>query len=214
MSYICPAWDTYLTDSSNLTVTEHEIGRSLETIHDESFGWALSCARGYRPEAEDILQTAYWKVLAGRAIFKQRSSFKTWLFGVIRRTAQERRRRAAVRTLLTGRVRDFEEDRRTITSPADAAVARNDAFRLRHHCAQLPRRQYEVLMLVFYHDMTLAEASESLGISLGSVRRHYERGKANLRARIRHEKADESPDRQSLRSSKPNDERLRSKFAL
>jgi RNA polymerase sigma-70 factor (ECF subfamily) len=38
-----------------------------------------------------------------------------------------------------------------------------------------------VLDLVFGHDMTVEEAARALGISTGSARRHYDRGKKRLR---------------------------------
>jgi RNA polymerase sigma-70 factor (ECF subfamily) len=46
---------------------------------------------------------------------------------------------------------------------------------------RLSSRQREVLHLVFYQDLTIAAAADVLGISVGSARVHYERGKAHLR---------------------------------
>lgn len=66
-----------------------ELEAQLERLHSESFGWALSCCGHDETEAEDVLQTTYLKIVTGKARYEGRSSFKTWLFGVIRRTAQE-----------------------------------------------------------------------------------------------------------------------------
>ncbi len=82
-----------------------EIEAELGRCHADAFGWALACCRRDRAEAEEVLQSSYLKILDGRASFAGRSSFRTWLFGVIRRTAAERRRRERVRALGLGRWR-------------------------------------------------------------------------------------------------------------
>src|SRR5439155_1510621 len=71
-----------------------DLAAQLEQLHAAAFGWALSCCGWDRSVAEDALQSSYLKILDGRARFAGRSSFRTWVFGVIRRTAQEAQRRA------------------------------------------------------------------------------------------------------------------------
>ncbi|EPR71776.1 RNA polymerase sigma factor [Cyclobacterium qasimii] len=48
----------------------------------------------------------------------------------------------------------------------------------------LPERQKEVLLLVFYHNLTLEKSAEIMETSIGSVRKHYDRGKRNLKELI------------------------------
>ena len=153
----------------------------LERLHEASYGWALHCCRQRNDEAEDLLQDVYMRVLDGRARFDGRSSAKTWLFGVIRRAAQERVRRRWLRLGLFERWHWQELDEASPPDPLRllADAERNDT--LRQAVMQLPRRQQEVLHLVFYQDLTIDEAAQALRISLGSARTHFERGKQRLR---------------------------------
>jgi RNA polymerase sigma-70 factor (ECF subfamily) len=163
---------------------DREVRRQLGNHHAESFGWALSCCAGNQQEAEEVLQAAYVKVLSGKARFGERSSFRTWLFSVIRLTAADRRRRFAVRRGLLQRWWQAKpDDDAGVDATPEAAIERERVGeRLRAALATLPRRQQEVLQLVFYHDHSLAEAATVMGISIGSVRTHYHRGKQGLRS--------------------------------
>jgi RNA polymerase sigma factor (sigma-70 family) len=176
---------------------EVELRGQLERAHADCFGWAMACCGRNRDDAEEVLQTVYLTVLDGRARYDGRSTFRTWLFGVIRRTAASERRKTWLRGLLLEREagRGKREAGRGTReagviapdpfAPPDAEVeheSRRDG--LRHALGQLAKRQCEVLQLVFYHDLTVEEAAAVMHVSVGSARTHYARGKANLAAML------------------------------
>jgi RNA polymerase sigma-70 factor (ECF subfamily) len=156
-----------------------ELRRQLEKVHADCFGWAMACCERDRDDAEEVLQTVYLTVLDGRARYDGRSSFRTWLFGVIRRTAASERRKAWLRRLLL--MREADGLKPEAPAPLDAEMERDSRRDGLHHAlAHLAARQCEVLQLVFYHDLTVDEAATVMGVSVGSARTHYARGKARL----------------------------------
>ncbi len=60
----------------------------------------MACCDRRCEDAEDLLHDVYMMVLEGDARFEGRSTFKTWLFGVIRRAASSRRRRDLLHAVL------------------------------------------------------------------------------------------------------------------
>jgi RNA polymerase sigma-70 factor (ECF subfamily) len=157
-----------------------ELEQELSRLHAAAFGWALLCCGGHRARAEDALQTSCLKILDGRARFAGRSSFRTWLFGVVRRTALEEDRRGSWRRWWPLHSAGEPADEGGV-HPADRLARAEDTHRLEGALADLPTRQREVLHLVFYQELTIAAAAELLGIGVGTARTHYERGKAALR---------------------------------
>ena len=174
-----------------------ELRANLEKYHSESYGWALSCCAHNHAEAEGVLQTVYLKVLEGKARFDGRAAFRTWLFAVIRRTALDERRRHWLRGF--GLLKYVEHGARaaSVASPDDAVYQAEMQTLLRRVLADLPKRQREVLQLVFYHDLSLAEAAEVMSVSLGSARTHYERGKKQLRQWLKKEQVSDEARRRA-----------------
>lgn len=165
-----------------------ELRAKLEELHVCGYGWAVSCCRGDRTEAEDVLQTVYLKILEGKAVWRGESSFQTWFFAVIRKTAIDYKRRAWVRNLF-GLKQNEKEETKTFCEDVERLEEQKlflDALE------KLPQRQREVLHLVFYHEMSLSEAAKVMSISIGSVRQHYERGKKRLREMLEEKKVYES----------------------
>jgi len=162
-----------------------ELKAELEKLHQASFGWALSCCGKNRAEAEEVLQIVYLKILQGKAIYRGESKLQTWLFAVIRKTAISERRKQLFRALVPKTGTD------TKSGELASELERSEMqHRFQQALARLPARQRETLHLVFYQELSLSEAAEVMDISLGSVRRHYERGKKRLRAVLDREGVD------------------------
>lgn len=166
-----------------------ELLRQLELLHPDCFGWALSCCRGDREEAEDVLHTSYATILEGRVGFNGRSSTRTWVFGVIRMTARAHRRRKLVRWLRWERPLGTIQSADPSLDPAAALERSDETARLTRALTILPTRQRELLHLVFYQELTISEAADVLAISVGTARTHYERGKQRLRELLGAERA-------------------------
>ena len=162
-------------------MNEEELKVLLEQHHAAGYGWALSCCRGNEADAKDVLQTVYLKILEGRARFGGRAAFRTWFFAVIRNTAADEQRRQVLRRLRLLAAQEYQQRVASPATPADAAEPSPVLALFRTALTRLPARQREVLELVFSYDCTLEEAADIMGISIGSVRTHYERGKRAIR---------------------------------
>ena len=166
------------TDQNDIVELQDE----LEKLHSASFGWALSCCRRDHAEAEEVLQTVYLKILEGKAKFRGESSLKTWLFAVIRKTAIGEYRKKLLRNLVfIGGLEKRDETTPLVDAPGAAFEKSEIQKQFRAALTKLPPRQREVLHLAFYEDLSLSEAAVIMGISIGSARQHYERGKKHLR---------------------------------
>ena len=152
--------------------------RVYSELHEEAYRWARQCVNYSDEQAKDVLQTVYLKILNGKARFNERSSLKTWLFSVIRFTAADSFRGAAHQVSLEAAGEQGEEPE---LAPLDQDFYIS-ALR------QLSQNQSQVLLLVFYHNYTLETVAEVMGLSIGTVRTHYDRGKKKLRQVLEKEK--------------------------
>lgn len=159
-----------------------ELKDELEKLHSASFGWAVNCCRRDASEAEEVLQTVYLKIFEGKARYGGEASLKTWLFAVIRKTAISEYRKRALRNLIFLGSSDHAGEGATLANAPQVSLEQSEIQKVfRDALGKLPVRQREVLHLVFYQDLSVREAAEVMGISIGSARQHYERGKKHLR---------------------------------
>ena len=145
----------------------------LKKHHQDAYLWACQCCNYQEEEAKEVLQQVYLKIAEGKARFNEKASFKTWLFSVIRFTAIDHQKQQS-RYIDLDQVRDMVSDE-AVDDPG---------INYRQLLALLPDRQRQVLLLAFYHEMTLTDIAAITQLHIGTVRTHYERGKASLKQLI------------------------------
>ncbi len=146
--------------------------------HRDAYLWSRQCMSNSEEEAKDVLQSVYLKVLTGKAKFSGKSSLKTWLFSVIKYTALDYFRR-------NKKVESLEMVHNVTVNDNESHL---DIDYYANTLKQLTDKQTQVLLLVFYHDYTLEAAAEVMGVSIGTARTHYDRGKKKLRKILEQEK--------------------------
>jgi len=108
------------------------------------------------------------------------ASFRTWIFSVIKFTCLDYFRSENRYQLDKGlSVGDFDSQE----DESEPENKERDVL-LKEMLKQLSPKQNEVLRLVFYHNLTIEEVSGVMGVTVGTSRIHYERGKAKLRKMI------------------------------
>lgn len=148
---------------------KHWLETILKELHSEAYHWSRQCCSFDEDRAKDVLQLVYLKILEGKAVYKEKSQVKTWLFSVIRFTAYEELRKEGKNTSLDNLGDMAYEDDPPENDSHEALLQ------------ALPDRQKEVLLMVFYHDMTLEQCAEVMQLHIGTVRTHYDRGKKKLK---------------------------------
>lgn len=111
-----------------------------------------------RELAEDAVQETFLKAYRALDTFRGECSEKTWLMRIAINVCRDMRRSAWVRFV------DHSQSFDLLPEPAQA----DDGFRsldLAKGIMQLPVKQREAVLLYFYHDMTMREIGEVLGVS-------------------------------------------------
>lgn len=154
----------------------------LKKYHEECFRWATYCCSGNRTVSHDVMQNVYLKVLEGKATYRENSdaSFRTWIFSVIKFTCLDYFR-SENKYLLNS---ELPVSGYNVQQDENEPDENERGKLLKDMLKKLSPKQNEVMRLVFYHNLTIEEASEIMGVTVGTSRTHYERGKANLKKLI------------------------------
>jgi RNA polymerase sigma-70 factor (ECF subfamily) len=133
---------------------------------------------GSRDAADDLVQDSLERAWIKRALWRQDSNLRAWLFAVMHNVFVNGVKRARPMASLDALNEDGSAE-----PVAGGASAETDAtlHDMNAALAQLPMEQRQVVLLVGLEQLTYAEAAEALEIPIGTVMSRLSRGRDRLR---------------------------------
>jgi RNA polymerase sigma-70 factor (ECF subfamily) len=145
--------------------------------------WRLCAALVDRGSADDLTQETYLRALGSLARFEGRSTVRTWLLSIARRTCADALRARRRRRLTL--VRDDAD-----LEAMAAVAAPDDADRIGQRAAvddllaRLDPDRREAFVLTQLSGLSYAEAAEVAGCPVGTIRSRVARARADLVAAL------------------------------
>lgn len=129
--------------------------------------------------AEDIFQEVFIKVNQKLSTFQGSSSIKTWIIRITINTCKDYLKSAWNQRVVP--MSEYEEN--TLSSDDDfSAVEQEDENRLiRDSVMNLPDKYKDILLCVYFQDMTISEAATMLQIAEGTAKSRLSRAKEKLK---------------------------------
>lgn len=164
-----------LQPESSVRCGQDLLSDAFEAHFDELYRYC--CLRVGRSAAEDLVSETFVRAVSRAPSFdSSRSTIRAWLFGIENNVIREWFRSRDRQRLLLIRTQPIDE--------GDHGAASSD---LRLVLNGLPARDADVLLLVDAFGLTYAEAADSLGVPIGTIRSRLAMARRRLRKRLGHE---------------------------
>lgn len=129
-----------------------------------------------RQQAEEVLQDVMLASWEHAGEFRGESKVRTWLLTIARHRAINAQRRVTMPLTMLDET-TFSAD----TTPLERVERKTQEQTLRAAIQQLPPFHQEILVLIFYQQLSGPEVAEVLGITVGTVKSRLHRAKEMLR---------------------------------
>lgn len=148
---------------------------------------------GSTPDAEDIAQEVFLKLVRSIATYSHEQHFEAWLFRIAMNVIRDRARTAGrrIQTESLASISDIAEgefdavanepDDASSRSDTTSATSPEDSQLLHGYINQLPEPERMVILLRHYADLSFAEISNMMDAPLGTSLARAHRGLAKLR---------------------------------
>jgi RNA polymerase sigma-70 factor (ECF subfamily) len=151
--------------------------RPLVARYQKPLAALLHRVLGASPEADDVFQETWIRVVRSAHRFDPTQRFSGWLFAIAWNLMKDRWARPVEHTQV-----DLSAVPSAEISPEVRALAGERAERLRGLVAKLPERLSQAILLRYFEELTEKEVAARLGVPLGTVKSRLHHGLKKLAA--------------------------------
>jgi len=167
-------------DAIELLVRQYETG---------VFRLALSIV-GDPAEANEVTQETFIAVLRSLPAYQDyqdRKSFKAWLYTItLNHSRSHLRKRKILERLRTTLTAIFQVETQKQISPEEAVIQSDKEAQLWNSLNQLDERHRIVVVLRYFHELSITEISEMLSINEGTIHSRLHSAREKLRNALKH----------------------------
>jgi len=129
--------------------------------------------------AEDIFQDVFIKVSQKLSTFEGNSSIKTWIIRITINTCKDYLKSAWSRRVVP--MMEYQEDQIISETDFDAVNNKDSRELIRKSVMSLPEKYKDVVLCVYFQDMSINEAAKLLNLAEGTVKSRLARARQKLK---------------------------------
>jgi RNA polymerase sigma-70 factor, ECF subfamily len=146
------------------------------------FRLALSIV-GDQEEAHEITQETFISALRSLSSYQEKQSFKAWLYTIaLNHGRSHLRKRKILERLRTTLANIFQVETQKQISPEETLIQSEKEAVIWNSLNQLDERHRTVVVLRYFHELSIAEISEILSVNEGTIHSRLH----NAREKLRH----------------------------
>lgn len=167
-------------------IRDNLLGKSpaydIETLMRQYGNDVLRTAYMYVKEihtAEDIFQDVFIKVSQKLSTFEGNSSIKTWIIRITINTCKDYLKSAWNKRVVP--MMEYQEDAIISESDYDEVEKKDTNDQVKKAVLSLPAKYRDVVLCVYFQEMTITEAAQTLNIAEGTAKSRLSRARLKLK---------------------------------
>lgn len=149
------------------------------------FRLALSIL-GDPADANEVMQETFLSALRALPSYQEKQSLKAWLYTIaLNHSRSHLRKRKVIERLKTTLTSIFRVETQKQTLPEDAAIQNEKEAAIWRSLNQLDERHRVVVILRYFHELSVAEISEVLSVNEGTIHSRLHTAREKLRDELK-----------------------------